>query len=101
MTDEDRSGFLRPENRSAAVTALTKNDVLNPVALHFAIIMGIMCLSFAVLPYIQKIPYCGKLNITIPVLFVSIIVNALANKTGLNKYIDHKTIPSARIISLG
>ena len=34
MTDEDRSGFLRPENRSAAVTALTKNDVLNPVALH-------------------------------------------------------------------
>ena len=100
MTDEDRSGFLRPENRSAAVTALTKNDVLNPVALHFAIIMGIMCLSFAVLPYIQKIPYCGKLNITIPVLFVSIIVNALANKTGLNKYIDHKSLSSITGVAL-
>ena len=100
MTQEDLQGYVKPENQTSAVTAITKNDVLNPVALHFAIIMGIMAISFAILPYIQKIPYCGKLNITIPVLFVSIIVNFLSQKTKLDKYVDHKSLASITGVAL-
>lgn len=100
MTEEDRSGYLLPENRTAAVTAYTKNDVINPVAMHFAIIMGIMAGAYALLPYLQKIPYCAKLNITIPVLFVSIFVNFMAKKTKLDKYIDHKSLSSLTGVAL-
>lgn len=100
MTEEEKTGYIRPENRTAAVTSITKNDVMNPVALHFAIIFMIMCFAYAILPYIQKIPYCGKLNITIPVLFVSVAVNFLANKTGLDKYIDHKSLSNVTGVAL-
>lgn len=100
MTDEDRSGFLLPEHRTAAVTAFTKNDVINPVALHFAIIFMVMCLAYAILPYLQMIPYCDKLNITIPVLFVSIAVNLLAKASKLDKYLDHKSLSSLTGVAL-
>lgn len=94
LSDEDFSGFLKKENRFAAVTALTKKDVINPVALHVGIIGMVMCLGYWLLPFIQKIPYCGSLNITIPVLLVSVAVNIFCGKTGLDKYLDHASLSS-------
>ncbi len=100
LSDEDLSGYLKPENRFAAVTAYTKNDVINPVALHCSIIGLVMCLGYALLPWIQKIPYCNRLNITIPVLIVSVLTNLAANKTGLSKYIDHKSLSNISGVAL-
>lgn len=100
LSSEEMSGYLPPEKRVPAVMALTKNDVINPVALHAAVIGLVMCLGYAFLPYIQKIPYCDKLNITIPVLLVSIAVNFLCNRTGLNKYLDHKSLSNITGVAL-
>ena len=100
LSREELSGYLPPEKRVPAVMALTKNDVINPVALHAAIIGVVMCLGYALLPYIQKIPYCKSLNITIPVLLVSIAVNMICNRTGLNKYLDHKSLSNVTGVAL-
>ncbi len=100
LSDEDRSGFLSEKNRYPAVVALTKNDSLNPVAFHVGIIGIVMCLAYWLLPYLQKIPYCGRLNITIPVLFVSVAVNFICNRTKLKACIDHKSLSSITGVAL-
>ena len=100
MTQEDRTGVLLPENRYNTVVAMSKNDVINPLALHVAIVGLVMYLAYALLPYLQKIPYCSRLNITIPVLFVSIFVNVLSKKTGLSKFIDHKSLATLTGVAL-
>jgi len=95
-----QTGLLPPEERHQVVTAMTKSDVLNPVALHAAILGMVMYLSYSLLPYIQKIPTLDNLNVTVPVLFVSVAVNLLSKRFGLNQYIDHKSLSSLSGVAL-
>lgn len=94
LTEVDMKGYVEPEHRQNIIVAITKNDVLNPVALHVAVMGVVMCLAYWLLPYMQKIPHFGKPNITIPVLIVSIVLNVLAKQTGLNKFLDNKSLKS-------
>ena len=89
---KDDSVFFAADERPAAIEAITKNDALNPLAFCLAVIGGVLFLSYLLLDQIRKIPFLEGITITVPVIFVGAAVSFLVQKTGLERYLDRKSL---------
>ncbi len=92
MSEEDMSGFIPEEKRTAAVQMVTKNDAINPVAFQMAIIGSMLIVSYWLLDYLVLIPGFSGSAITIPCIFVGIAVAVIGKKTNLGRYLDKKSL---------
>lgn len=99
LTEEERTGYIKPENRTTFMVGITKGASIDPLAFHFAIMFALMILSYSLLSvikwlatHVSFLSSLANLNVMVTALIVSLVCGSIASKTKLGNIIDKDSL---------
>lgn len=99
LTEEERTGYIKPENREKFMIGITKGASIDPMAFHVAIMFALMILSYSLLSFIKWLAAnvsifasFANLNVMVTALVVSLVAGSIASKTKLGNIIDKDSL---------
>ena len=107
LSEEEKTGYIQPANRSKFMLTITKGQTLDPMAFHVAIVLALMLCSYGLLEvfrwlsaHVSFLKSLSNLNVAVPAMIVSLVFGALANKTKLGDVCDKDSLQRVGSTSL-
>lgn len=99
LSEEERTGYIKPENRTKIMIGITKGASIDPMAFHVALMFALMILAYgllAVIKWLAKnvsfLSSLANLNVNVTAMIVSLVVGAIASKTKLGQVCDKDSL---------
>ncbi len=99
LSEEEKTGYIKPENREKFMLGITKGSTIDPMAFHVAIMFALMIASYGLLALIKWLAAnvsflssLANLNVMVTALIVSLAVGTIASKTKLGNVCDKDSL---------
>lgn len=99
LTEEEMTGYVKPENRTTFMQGITKGQAMDPMAFHVAVVFALMLASYGLLFVIKWLSAnvsflasLSNLNIMVPALVVSLFFGTVAARTKLGNVCDKDSL---------
>lgn len=99
LTEEEMTGYIKPENRQKFMVGITKGASIDPMAFHVALMFALMIASYGLLAvmkwlaaHVSFLSSLSNLNVMVPALIVSLVVGSIASKTKLGDVCDKDSL---------
>lgn len=99
LTEEERTGYIQPQNREKFMLSITKGSTIDPMAFHVAIMFALMIASYGLLGVIKWLAAnvsflssFANLNVMVTALVVSLVAGTIASKTKLGNVCDKDSL---------
>lgn len=107
LTEEERTGYIAPQNREKFMLGITKGSTMDPMAFHVAIVFALMLASYGLLAVLKWLAAnvtflssLANLNVMVPALIVSLVFGSIASKTRLGDICDKDSLSRVGCTSL-